>query len=86
MLLMALRLTGSFDSGNKPDTRGTAYVVYEDIFDAKNACEHLAGFNVMGRYIVVLYHQPQKLQKKLEEKKALTSGTWLTIFTFVQII
>jgi pre-mRNA branch site protein p14 len=34
-------------------TRGTAYVVYEDIFDAKNACEHLNGFQVAGRYIVV---------------------------------
>jgi pre-mRNA branch site protein p14 len=35
--------------GNKPETRGTAFVVYEDIFDAKNAAEHLSGFNVMGR-------------------------------------
>jgi pre-mRNA branch site protein p14 len=34
-------------------TRGTAYIVYEDIFDAKNACEHLNGFQVAGRYIVV---------------------------------
>ncbi|KAG7244268.1 hypothetical protein INR49_004406 [Caranx melampygus] len=25
-------------TGNTPETRGTAYVVYEDIFDAKNAC------------------------------------------------
>lgn len=26
-------------SGNTPETRGTAFVVYEDIFDAKNACD-----------------------------------------------
>lgn len=39
--------------GTAPRTRGTAYVVYEDIFDAKNACEHLNGFQVGGRYIVV---------------------------------
>ncbi|XP_055973619.1 splicing factor 3B subunit 6-like [Sorex fumeus] len=32
--------------GNTPETRGTAYVVYEDILDAKNACDHLSGFNV----------------------------------------
>ena len=33
-----------FRSGNTPETRGTAFVVYEDIFDAKNACDHLSGF------------------------------------------
>lgn len=32
-------------------------MVYEDIFDAKNACEHLSGFNVSNRYLVVLYYQ-----------------------------
>ncbi len=31
--------------GCASNTRGTAFVVYEDIFDAKNACEHLSGFN-----------------------------------------
>ena len=43
--------------GNTPETRGTAFVVYEDIFDAKNACDHLSGFNVCNRYLVVLYYQ-----------------------------
>ena len=37
--------------GNTPETRGTAFVVYEDIFDAKNACDHLSGFNVCNRYL-----------------------------------
>jgi pre-mRNA branch site protein p14 len=36
--------------------------VYEDIFDAKNACEHLSGFNVGGRYLSVLYYQVNKGQ------------------------
>jgi RNA recognition motif-containing protein len=40
--------------GNAPDTRGTAFVVYEDIYDAKNAVDHLSGFNVCGRYLVRL--------------------------------
>ena len=40
--------------------RGTAFIVYEDIFDAKNACEHLSGFNVGGRYLSVLYYQLNK--------------------------
>eukprot|EP00967_Tisochrysis_lutea_P034388 scaffold41038_cov18-Tisochrysis_lutea.AAC.1 len=38
--------------GSAPDTRGTAFVVYEDIYDAKNAVDHLSGFNVCGRYLV----------------------------------
>ena len=48
-------------SGNAPETRGTAFVVYEDIFDAKNACDHLSGFNVCNRYLVVLYYQSNKV-------------------------
>ncbi len=35
--------------GNSKDTRGTAYIVYEDIFDAKTAVDHLSGFNVQVR-------------------------------------
>ncbi|KAL5293080.1 SF3B6 family protein [Megaselia abdita] len=58
-------------TGNTPETRGTAFVVYEDIFDAKNACDHLSGFNVCNRYLVVLYYQPNKAFKKTDiEKKA----------------
>ena len=41
--------------GNTPETRGTAFVVYEDIFDAKNACDHLSGFNVCNRYVHRVY-------------------------------
>ena len=35
-------------------------MVYEDIFDAKNACDHLSGFNVQNRCLVVLYYQASK--------------------------
>ena len=55
--------------GNTPETRGTAFVVYEDIFDAKNACDHLSGFNVCNRYLVVLYYQSNKAFKKLDTDK-----------------
>ena len=55
--------------GNTPETKGTAFVVYEDIFDAKNACDHLSGFNVCNRYLVVLYYQPNKAFKKLDVDK-----------------
>ncbi|CAH3171169.1 unnamed protein product [Porites lobata] len=58
--------------GNAPETRDTAFVVYEDIFDAKNACDHLSGFNVCNRYLVVLYYhiyQGKAFQKLDKEKK-----------------
>jgi len=55
--------------GNASDTRGTAFVVYEDIFDAKNAVDHLSGFNVCGRYLVVLYYQQTKMQKRLDTER-----------------
>lgn len=58
-----------FYSGNTPETRGTAFVVYEDIFDAKNACDHLSGFNVCNRYLVVLYYQSNKAFKRLDVDK-----------------
>ena len=55
--------------GNASDTRGTAFVVYEDIYDAKNAVDHLSGFNVCGRYLVVLYYQQTKMQKRLDTER-----------------
>jgi pre-mRNA branch site protein p14 len=48
------------------DTRGTAFVVYEDVYDAKAAVDHLSGFNVAGRYLVVLYYQPAKFEKRAQ--------------------
>ena len=58
--------------GVNQETRGTAFVIYEDIYEAKAALEALSGFNVKGRYLVVLYHQKDKLQKKkdLERERA----------------
>ncbi|XP_043467192.1 splicing factor 3B subunit 6 [Leptopilina heterotoma] len=55
--------------GNTAETRGTAFVVYEDIFDAKNACDHLSGFNVCNRYLVVLYYQSNKAFKRVDLDK-----------------
>ena len=64
MYLLDLCFTFSFFffRGNASNTKGTAFVVYEDIFDAKNACEHLSGFNVCNRYLVVLYYQAHKVR------------------------
>jgi pre-mRNA branch site protein p14 len=60
---------GGATRGTNNDTRGTAFVVYEDIYDAKTACEHLSGFNVLGRYLIVLYYQPNKVTKKVSLAK-----------------
>jgi pre-mRNA branch site protein p14 len=43
---------------------GTAFVIYEDIYDARNACTHLSGFNVKGRYLVVSYFKSDVNQEK----------------------
>ncbi|KAL5346782.1 hypothetical protein ACLOAV_007923 [Pseudogymnoascus australis] len=39
--------------------------------DAKQACDKLNGFNFQSRYLVVLYHQPEKMKSKedLEARK-----------------
>ncbi|KAI9668459.1 MAG: hypothetical protein M1831_001213 [Alyxoria varia] len=35
-------------------TKGTAFVVFEDVMDAKQACDKLNGFNFQSRYLVEL--------------------------------
>ena len=64
--------------GNTTDTRGTAFVVFEDIFDAKTAVEKLHGFQVAKRHLIVLYYQPHKLQEQqnqaLEQRKKEMAG------------
>jgi len=38
------------------NTKGTAFVVYEDVMDAKQACDKLNGFNFQNRYLVGTLH------------------------------
>ncbi|KAK3943647.1 putative pre-mRNA branch site protein p14 [Diplogelasinospora grovesii] len=56
--------------GIASNTKGTAFVVYEDVMDAKQACDKLNGFNFQNRYLVVLYHQPEKMIKSKEDLEA----------------
>ncbi|CAM9924069.1 unnamed protein product, partial [Ectocarpus sp. 4 AP-2014] len=49
--------------GDRQDTRGTAFVVYDDIYDAKAAVDHLSGFNVCGRYLI-----PAKMAKRMDQQ------------------
>ena len=58
-----LPLTQLMDRGNKNATRGTAYVVYETPQDAKIAVDKLNGFSFGGRFLVVLFHQLDKVVK-----------------------
>jgi pre-mRNA branch site protein p14 len=47
----------------------TAFVVYDDIFDAKAAVEALRGFNVGGRYLIATYYNAARHTKKQDAKK-----------------
>ncbi|KAK4148952.1 pre-mRNA branch site protein p14 [Chaetomidium leptoderma] len=53
--------------GIASNTKGTAFVVYEDVMDAKQACDKLNGYNFQNRYLVVLYHQPDKMARTKED-------------------
>ncbi|SPO25348.1 related to RNA-binding protein (RRM superfamily) [Ustilago trichophora] len=52
--------------GDGPKTKGTAYVVYEEMADAKRASDNLNGFHLNERYIVVLFHMPARLAAKAD--------------------
>ena len=43
--------------------------MFEDVMDAKQACDKLNGFNFQSRYLVVLYHQPEKMAKSQVDLK-----------------
>ncbi|CBQ72982.1 conserved hypothetical protein [Sporisorium reilianum SRZ2] len=55
--------------GDATGTKGTAYVVYEEMADAKRALDNLNGFHLNERYIVVLYHMPARLAAKADLAK-----------------
>ena len=40
-------------------------MVYDDIYEAKTAVDHLSGFNVANRYLIVLYYNTNKATKKV---------------------
>ncbi|KAK4230610.1 splicing factor 3B subunit 6-like protein [Podospora fimiseda] len=56
--------------GIASNTKGTAFVVYEDVMDAKQACDKLNGYNFQNRYLVVLYHQPDKMLRTKDDLEA----------------
>ena len=60
--------------GNNKTTKGTAYVVYEDIYDAKKACESLSGFNYGGRYLIVLYFTPTRVYTSTSTSSSIVNN------------
>lgn len=57
--------------GDTKETKGTAYIVYESIEHAKEAHKHLSGFNLQGRYLIVIFWHPNSAvnPKKLAQKE-----------------
>lgn len=47
-----VKLCSQIRQGIAGNTKGTAFVVYEDVMDAKQACDKLNGFNFQSRYLV----------------------------------
>lgn len=47
--------------GDQPSTKGSAFVAYYDIHDARNALERLQGFKVLDRFLVVQYFKIRKV-------------------------
>lgn len=56
--------------GVSNETKGNAFVIYEDIFDAKEAVSRLNGFQISGRYLILQYYQPKRAAERAAEKKA----------------
>lgn len=59
--------------GNALKSRGTAFVVYEDLLSAKRAVDALNGFHIGGRYLVCLYFQAERHAARLKPPE-LNSG------------
>eukprot|EP00672_Neobodo_designis_P016595 CAMPEP_0174832574 /NCGR_PEP_ID=MMETSP1114-20130205/3748_1 /TAXON_ID=312471 /ORGANISM="Neobodo designis, Strain CCAP 1951/1" /LENGTH=136 /DNA_ID=CAMNT_0016066435 /DNA_START=106 /DNA_END=516 /DNA_ORIENTATION=- len=56
--------------GSTPETKGNAFVVFEDIYEAKSALEQLAGFRLgKNKYLQVTYYAEDRHAKAAEKKR-----------------
>ena len=60
--LNVLTQSSQIRQGIANNTKGTAFVVYEDVMDAKQACDKLNGFNFQNRYLVGMLLFPRRSQ------------------------
>ncbi|OII74198.1 uncharacterized protein cubi_01042 [Cryptosporidium ubiquitum] len=68
--------------GVDESTKGTAFVVYDEIEDAKNALKQLSGFHVSGRHGGILFEQTSLFLSKwrLRLDKSFVGGSLLDDF------
>jgi pre-mRNA branch site protein p14 len=64
VLLISTGAIRQIRQGNAQDTKGTAFVVYEDVVDAASALKQLQGFQIKGRYLVLVFYDKNKIVKK----------------------
>lgn len=62
--------------GDGPKTKGTAFVAFEEMVDAKNALDHLNGYHLQERYIVGEYGEGG--DRMVRWLRKLTGGCLLT--------
>jgi len=55
--------------GNAKNTKGSAFVVYHDVYEARSAMDALVGFSVDGRYLDLLYFHPSKKKVAVDLEK-----------------
>ena len=56
--------------GSSSETKGCAFVVFEDIYEAKAALEQLTGFRLgKNKYLQVTYYAEDRHAKALERKR-----------------
>lgn len=56
--------------GTTTETKGSAFVVFEDIYDAKKAMEQLTGFRLTKtKYLQLVYYSEERHEKTLQKKR-----------------
>lgn len=56
--------------GNIKETRGNAFVVYENDQEARTARDKLSGYNFQGHFLVVLLHSVEKMKQAAQDLEA----------------
>ena len=61
--------------GNTDKTRGTAFVVFDEMVSAKRANDKLTGFNVEGRFLIVMYFHGKRRTAGGEEGEGVVASS-----------
>lgn len=60
--------------GNAKDTKGSAFVIFEDPAHAKMALQKMTGYAVQGRYLIIGFWQPDK-EGRLKKRSSSAAGS-----------